>query len=139
MIIGFCCMKKEEPIKVKEETVEKKAIPVKVIDADKKALNDYINVVGISMPEKRINLSSFNGGLVEKLYFEQGNFVRKGDTLAEIDLRLNLVKLGWSFFAPWLDKLAKPSRQAQAVRKAKKKKRPLKARQAIRLVLASFP
>ena len=53
-------------------------------------------------------------------------------------LRLNLVKLGWSFFAPWLDKLAKPSRQAQAVRKAKKKKRPLKARQAIRQSLGFF-
>lgn len=98
LITAYSCQKKKEVHQSTDNVVTKKAVSVKVVEAEKKVLNDFINLVGISLPEKKINLSSFNGGLVEKLYFEEGDFVRKGDTLAEIDLKLYLVKLK-KFFA----------------------------------------
>ncbi|HOK41098.1 MAG TPA: efflux RND transporter periplasmic adaptor subunit [bacterium] len=87
-----CCSKKTEENK-KFISEEKKGKPVKTIIASKKELNDFYNTVGILFPQQKIKISSFNGGIVEKLYFEEGSFVKQNSVLAEIDLKLNQLRL----------------------------------------------
>ena len=65
-------------------------------------LNDYVQVVGATFPDIKMNLSSFSGGLVEKLYFDAGSFIHKGDTIAEIDLQLLIIQLN-KFMAQFED------------------------------------
>ncbi|MBP7652836.1 efflux RND transporter periplasmic adaptor subunit [Candidatus Dependentiae bacterium] len=72
---------------------EEKIYNVKVASVAPQNIKDFIQVTGTTFPDKKINLASFSGGLVEKIYFDEGQYVNQGDTVAEIDLQLHLIKL----------------------------------------------
>ncbi|HPG29639.1 MAG TPA: efflux RND transporter periplasmic adaptor subunit [bacterium] len=66
---------------------------VRVSTVEPQNIKDFIQVTGATFPDKRVNLASFSGGLVEKIYFDEGQYVNEGDTVAEIDLQLYYIKL----------------------------------------------
>ncbi|HON56275.1 MAG TPA: efflux RND transporter periplasmic adaptor subunit, partial [bacterium] len=78
---------------ISKNTDAQKIYPIKILELKPEKINDYLQVVGITSPDIKINLSSFSGGLVEKMYYNEGAFVNKGDTLAEVDLQLQLIRL----------------------------------------------
>ncbi len=61
---------------------------VKTIVLGPRTINDYLELTGNSEPWKHVTVAAQSGGVVEKIYFEKGDDVQKGDRLADIDSEL---------------------------------------------------
>lgn len=90
--IFFGCSREENEIDLTEDQ-GRRIFQVSVMVAEEKTINDYIYTVGMTQPDKRLTLKSFNGGLLEKLYYDFNDYVKAGDTVALVDLQLNLIQL----------------------------------------------
>jgi len=81
----------------REETVEEKVrVPVVVEKVKKGEIKKTVETYGNILPSKRILIYSKVSGTLEKLYFEEGEMVKKNDLLAEIEheeLELNIKSL----------------------------------------------
>jgi multidrug efflux pump subunit AcrA (membrane-fusion protein) len=54
------------------------------LDASPDIGPEYIIAEGIVLPEQKAMLSFVNGGIVKEIYFEEGDSLKKGDTLASL-------------------------------------------------------
>jgi membrane fusion protein (multidrug efflux system) len=81
------CSESEAETKVEE--VEKiKKVSVKTIEVSGEKYSDYISVVGTVKPFQKALLSATEGGKITKFYKDKGQFVKKGETILEIDNEL---------------------------------------------------
>ncbi len=76
-----------------------KKIPVRIIKASKVDLSFPIRTSGILSSKSEMKLSFKNGGIIEKIYVDEGHTVRKGEVLAklnlsEIEAHVNQARLG---------------------------------------------
>jgi len=81
------CSESEAETKIEE--VEKiKKVSVKTIELNGEKYSDYISVVGTVKPFQKALLSATEGGKITKFYKDKGQFVKKGETILEIDNEL---------------------------------------------------
>ncbi|MEB0153580.1 efflux RND transporter periplasmic adaptor subunit [Pseudomonas sp. CCC4.3] len=66
---------------------EESAVPVTVVEVLTKDLPIYLTGVGLVQPIELITIKSQVDGQITRVFFKQGQFVRKGDPLFEIDSR----------------------------------------------------
>ncbi len=79
LIIIVACNKKEEVNNIEKVTpIEVKSVNKTVIDRD-------IDIVGTLSAWKEANLGAQNTGRIQKIYVEEGNRVKQGDILFEMD------------------------------------------------------
>jgi RND family efflux transporter MFP subunit len=79
--------------KKQERVLEKKPITVKVIEVGRGEFSKFIQYKGTVSPWKTANIAPDAAGRIGKIYKKQGDRVKKGDLLAELDtttLRLQL-------------------------------------------------
>lgn len=79
LIIGGC---KSEP----ESPPEASVTPVKTVMVDREALAIPVHTSGRLYPKSMVKLSFKTGGLIDRLYVEEGDVVKKGQLLAVLDL-----------------------------------------------------
>jgi RND family efflux transporter MFP subunit len=60
-------------------------LAVKVAPAEQKLTDRYLDVTGSLLPDESVNLSFEVPGRLAKVHFDFGQFVRKGDVVAELD------------------------------------------------------
>ncbi|NIO03553.1 MAG: efflux RND transporter periplasmic adaptor subunit [Proteobacteria bacterium] len=70
---------------VGETTSEEKKIPVSVIPARQEVNRRLLNALGTVEPNRELKLSFKIGGRIRGLAFEEGQLIRKGELLAELD------------------------------------------------------
>lgn len=63
---------------------DRPAVPVSVVKVEKVFLSGYIERAGSIAAVKKVRISSEVGGMVERLFFERGDRVKRGQVLAEI-------------------------------------------------------
>ena len=64
---------------------ESSIVPVRVIELKPEKVEWGINVVGIIMPDKGVEILSEVGGKVENVYFNMGDYVKQGKILIKLD------------------------------------------------------
>lgn len=81
------CSESEAETKV-EEVENIKRVSVKTVELNGEKYSDYISVIGTVKPFQKALLSATEGGKITKFYKEKGQFVKKGETILEIDNEL---------------------------------------------------
>ncbi len=71
-----------------EKKEEIKKVSVKTIELKSEKYSDFISVVGTVKPFQKALLSATEGGKITKFYKDKGEFVKKGETILEIDNEL---------------------------------------------------
>lgn len=71
---------------IKKTEVMEKLIPVKLVPIISKNISIPIHSSGRLFPESTIKLSFKTGGLIKKIYANEGDLVKKGTLIAELDL-----------------------------------------------------
>ena len=81
MFIIYCSKRSEEQ--------ENKAVvtPVKTELSKRELIRRPVSTSGILAPVSQIKLSFKTGGIIEKIYVDEGSQVRKGQLLAQLDMR----------------------------------------------------
>lgn len=80
LVFYVCCKSK-----VKDELKEN-AIPVKIASVYEKEVTIPIHTSGMLSPKFNMKLSFKTGGIIEKIYVDEGQSVKKGCMLARLDL-----------------------------------------------------
>lgn len=62
-----------------------KELSVKVITAEKKEVQDRLNVLGNITPVKEVSVSAEVAGKIKKIYYEEGQRIKEDDIIAELD------------------------------------------------------
>ncbi len=70
----------------KEEPVPEKIIPVRVVNVERTEISIPIITSGKIYAKEEMILSFKTGGIIKKIFVNEGQSVKKGDILAEIDL-----------------------------------------------------
>ncbi|HAG15383.1 MAG TPA: efflux RND transporter periplasmic adaptor subunit [Bacteroidales bacterium] len=78
----------ESELNVKGENIERKSIPVSVVDANECIFDHYIQVQGTVDGEQNIAVSPQMAGIVTAVYVKEGTAVKKGQLLAELDAQV---------------------------------------------------
>ncbi|SIT34304.1 RND family efflux transporter, MFP subunit [Filimonas lacunae] len=81
-IVFFSCGEKKEGTK---QTGESDIIPVKIAAISSLSLPDTINATGLVTTENTAQYSFKIGGVITKIYVEEGRFFHKGDLLATLN------------------------------------------------------
>ncbi|MGK9369374.1 efflux RND transporter periplasmic adaptor subunit [Melioribacter sp. Ez-97] len=80
LFVGFAgCSSKKEEVK------ENKPIPVEVTRVETTSIEREIELVGTLQPWKEANLGAQTTGRVEKIFVEEGTYVKEGDLLFQMD------------------------------------------------------
>ena len=82
------CSESEAETKVEEKKEEIKKVSVKTIELKGEKFSDFISVVGTVKPFQKALLSATEGGKITKFNKDKGQFVKKGETILEIDNEL---------------------------------------------------
>jgi len=69
-----------------EVNTEKKSTPVKVAQVIREEISIPVHTSGLLAPTKEIKLSFKTPGVIEKFYVREGQFIRKGELIAKLDL-----------------------------------------------------
>jgi RND family efflux transporter MFP subunit len=77
-----CNSKKTEKPKVVAEEI----LPVQIATVASKTLTDEINSSGVLSSKSEIKLAFKTGGLIKNIYVQEGQYVKAGQLLAELDL-----------------------------------------------------
>jgi RND family efflux transporter MFP subunit len=77
-----CGPKKQEKPKIILEEI----LPVQIAKIETKILSDEINSSGVLSSKSEIKLAFKTGGLIKKIYVQEGQYVKAGQILAELDL-----------------------------------------------------
>ena len=80
------CSDSEGNTKAKEE--ETKKVSVKIIELKSEKYSDFISVIGTVKPFQKALLSATEGGKITKFHKDKGEYVKKGETILEIDNEL---------------------------------------------------
>jgi len=84
-IFGFLCACKGDKKAGSAQTEAASATPVKVLKIARQRISEKLTYTGTLEPWQKINLTPDVGGKVAKIYVEEGQFVEKGQVLAELD------------------------------------------------------
>ncbi len=89
IMISFClvfsCQSPNQKEEVKEETFG--ATPVKVFKVTKQRISEKLNYTGTIEAIRKINITPDIAGKIAKIYVEEGDRVKEGQLLAELDTR----------------------------------------------------
>ncbi len=91
--VSFIGCSESEGNTTTDKKEEIKKISVKTIELKGENFSDYISVIGTIKPFQKALLSATEGGKIVKFYKDKGEFVKKGETILEIDndiLKANL-------------------------------------------------
>lgn len=81
----FSCRSQNQEEKIKEESFG--ATPVKVFKVRKQKISEKLNFTGLIEPSRKITIMPDIAGKVAKIYVEEGDKVKAGQLLAELDTR----------------------------------------------------
>lgn len=81
----FSCRPQNQEEKIKEESFG--ATPVKVFKVRKQKISEKLNFTGFIEPSRKITIMPDIAGKVAKIYVEEGDKVKAGQLLAELDTR----------------------------------------------------
>lgn len=84
-LVFFSCQS-EKKKEVKEESTSG-LTPVKVIKVKKDRISEKLFYTGVIQPWEKINITPEIGGKIAKIYVEEGEKVKKGQLLAELETR----------------------------------------------------
>lgn len=87
----FSCRQSDKEEEVKEESFG--ATPVKVFKVSKQKISEKLNFTGLIEPRKKVTVTPDIAGKVAKIYVEEGDKVREGQLLAELDTRATRLQL----------------------------------------------
>lgn len=62
-----------------------KPVPVRVVGVQRGDLQLQIKAIGTVVPANTVNVQSQVSGVLQKLYFQEGQYIQKGQLLAQID------------------------------------------------------
>lgn len=79
VMIASC---KNEQVQEKKDTIKIRVVSAKQIDYNKK-----IRASGTLSSKEEVKLSFKTGGIIEKIYFNEGELFKKGDVLASLNLK----------------------------------------------------
>lgn len=85
LIIGAFVLVKNRVGKKEKGKKEKRKIFVQIVEVKKRSFLEEIEAIGEIEPFKKVVIYSEATGKVEKLNFDQGDYVKKGDLIALID------------------------------------------------------
>ncbi len=85
LIIGGIYWKKTSNQPKEEYSQWSKPVPVRVVPVQRSNLDVEIKAIGTVVPVHTVNVQSQVSGLLQQVYFKEGQWVRKGQILAQID------------------------------------------------------
>ena len=62
-----------------------KPVPVRVVAVERRDLNVELKAIGTVIPAHTVNVQSQVSGVLQRIYFQEGHLVAKGQLLAQID------------------------------------------------------
>lgn len=85
MVWGWNYWKKSQADKQESFSQWSKPVPVRVVGVQRGDLQLQIKAIGTVVPANTVNVQSQVSGVLQKLYFQEGQYIRKGQLLAQID------------------------------------------------------
>jgi multidrug efflux system membrane fusion protein len=70
---------------VEEFSQWSKPVPVRVVAVERRDLNVELKAIGTVIPAHTVNVQSQVSGVLQRIYFQEGHLVAKGQLLAQID------------------------------------------------------
>lgn len=84
-IWGWNYWKKSQANKQESFSQWSKPVPVRVVGVQSGDLQLQIKAIGTVVPANTVNVQSQVSGVLQKLYFQEGQYIKKGQLLAQID------------------------------------------------------
>jgi RND family efflux transporter MFP subunit len=90
-LVAFSC----QPPQGKDEQQEDVygASPVKVFEVKRQSISEKLTFTGLIEPWQKMNITPDTGGKIAAIHVEEGDWVKKGQLLAELDTRAILLQL----------------------------------------------
>ena len=85
MVWGWNYWKKSQADKPESFSQWSKPVPVRVVGVQRGDLQLQIKAIGTVVPANTVNVQSQVSGVLQKLYFQEGQYIQKGQLLAQID------------------------------------------------------
>lgn len=79
------CTKKEEITEEKKAENNQKIFEVKTVSPEYRNLDQILSATGTANADREITISATVSGVLEQVFVEVGDYVKEGDSLAEID------------------------------------------------------
>ncbi len=84
-LLLFSCRTPSQEQEKEEESFG--AAPVKVFEVKRQKISEKLQYTGVIEAWKKINITPDSGGKIAKIYVDEGDMVREGQLLAELDTR----------------------------------------------------
>ena len=85
LVVGGIYWKKTSNKPKEEYSQWSKPVPVRIIPVQRNNLDVEIKAIGTVVPVHTVNVQSQVSGLLQQVYFKEGQWVKKGQILAQID------------------------------------------------------
>lgn len=85
LVVGGIYWKKTSNKPKEEYSQWSKPVPVRIVPVQRNNLDVEIKAIGTVVPVHTVNVQSQVSGLLQQVYFKEGQWVRKGQILAQID------------------------------------------------------
>ena len=85
LVVGGIYWKKTSNKPKEEYSQWSKPVPVRIVPVQRKNLDVEIKAIGTVVPVHTVNVQSQVFGLLQQVYFKEGQWVKKGQILAQID------------------------------------------------------
>ena len=85
LVVGGLYWKKASNKPKEEYSQWSKPVPVRVVPVQHNNLNVEIKAIGTVVPVHTVNVQSQVSGVLQQIYFKEGQWVKKGQLLAQID------------------------------------------------------
>lgn len=85
IVWGWNYWKKSQANKQESFSQWSKPVPVRVVGVQRGDLQLQIKAIGTVVPANTVNVQSQVSGVLQKLYFQEGQYIQKGQLLAQID------------------------------------------------------
>lgn len=85
LIVGGIYWKKASNKPKEQYSQWSKPVPVRVVPVQRSNLNVEIKAIGTVVPVNTVNVQSQVSGVLQQVYFKEGQWVKKGQLLAQID------------------------------------------------------
>lgn len=93
LVVGGIYWKKTSNKPKEEYSQWSKPVPVRIVPVQRNNLDVEIKAIGTVVPVHTVNVQSQVSGLLQQVYFKEGQWVKKGQILAQIDPALFEVAL----------------------------------------------
>jgi len=87
IVVAFtACDKTEESKTEKVNNTVERIYEVGVVKPEIKRLHQHISATGTANADKEVKINATVSGVIDKIYYDKGDFVKAGDLLADIDI-----------------------------------------------------